>query len=199
MVKLAGYDGRRTSGSFLAASASAWRWRAPSSTTPRCFCSTNRSAPSTSSCVSRCRTSSRRCNDRSASRFVFVTHDQSEALSMADRVAIFNDGRIVQVGTPQDIYERPASRFIADFVGSSNVLPPEFAAGHGGVAKWGTSCARNASVSSRPDPGPCWPASGGRRDHRAELPRLHHAAHGHGRGYAHHRRRAGRNGALPPR
>jgi len=68
--------------------------------------------------------------------FVFVTHDQSEALSMADRVAIFNDGHIVQVGTPQEIYERPASRFIADFVGSSNVLTPEFAAGHGGVAKW---------------------------------------------------------------
>jgi putative spermidine/putrescine transport system ATP-binding protein len=68
--------------------------------------------------------------------FVFVTHDQSEALSMADRVAIFNDGRIVQVGTPQDIYERPASRFIADFVGSSNVLPPEFAARHGGAARW---------------------------------------------------------------
>ncbi len=68
--------------------------------------------------------------------FVFVTHDQGEALSMADRVAIFNDGKIIQVGSPSDIYERPQSRFVADFVGSSNVLSPAFAASHGGVAKW---------------------------------------------------------------
>jgi putative spermidine/putrescine transport system ATP-binding protein len=68
--------------------------------------------------------------------FVFVTHDQGEALSMADRVAVFNDGKIVQVGAPADVYERPRSRFVADFVGSSNVLSPAFASGHGGPAKW---------------------------------------------------------------
>ena len=68
--------------------------------------------------------------------FVFVTHDQGEALSMADRVAVFNDGKIVQVGVPDDVYERPRSRFVADFVGSSNVLSPEFASRHGGAAKW---------------------------------------------------------------
>ncbi len=68
--------------------------------------------------------------------FVFVTHDQGEALSMADRVAIFNNGKIVQVGTPTDIYERPQSRFVADFVGSSNVLPPTFSARHGGHELW---------------------------------------------------------------
>jgi putative spermidine/putrescine transport system ATP-binding protein len=68
--------------------------------------------------------------------FVFVTHDQGEALSMANRVAIFNDGKIVQVGTPSDVYERPNSRFVADFVGSSNILSPEFAAAHGGRAVW---------------------------------------------------------------
>ena len=68
--------------------------------------------------------------------FVFVTHDQGEALSMANRVAIFNDGRVVQVGSPADVYERPQSRFVADFVGSSNVLSPAFASGHGGAAKW---------------------------------------------------------------
>ncbi|QDL93782.1 ABC transporter ATP-binding protein [Paroceanicella profunda] len=59
--------------------------------------------------------------------FVFVTHDQGEALSMADRVAVFSDGRIQQVGSPQDIYERPRTRFVADFVGSSNVTPPGLA------------------------------------------------------------------------
>lgn len=55
--------------------------------------------------------------------FVFVTHDQGEALSMADRVAVFNEGRIQQVGTPFEVYDRPATPFVADFVGSSNVLP----------------------------------------------------------------------------
>ena len=68
--------------------------------------------------------------------FVFVTHDQGEALSMADRVAIFNDGKIIQVESPADIYERPRSQFVADFVGSSNVLSPAFSSGHGGMAKW---------------------------------------------------------------
>ena len=68
--------------------------------------------------------------------FVFVTHDQGEALSMADRVAIFNQGKIVQVGTPEDIYERPQTRFVADFVGSSNVLPPAFTKAAGGPERW---------------------------------------------------------------
>jgi putative spermidine/putrescine transport system ATP-binding protein len=68
--------------------------------------------------------------------FVFVTHDQGEALSMADRVAVFNAGRIVQTGTPEDIYQRPETRFVADFVGSSNVLPPVLAARFGGPPGW---------------------------------------------------------------
>ena len=68
--------------------------------------------------------------------FVFVTHDQGEALSMANRVAIFSDGKIVQAGTPSDVYERPRSRFVADFVGSSNVLAPDFAAKLGGTRAW---------------------------------------------------------------
>ena len=57
--------------------------------------------------------------------FVFVTHDQGEALSMADRVAVFHEGRIRQIGTPQEIYERPRSRFVADFVKL-----------HGGQPRW---------------------------------------------------------------
>ncbi len=60
--------------------------------------------------------------------FVFVTHDQGEALSMADRVAVFNKGRIEQVGSPDDIYNRPAKPFVADFVGSSNVFTAEVTA-----------------------------------------------------------------------
>jgi putative spermidine/putrescine transport system ATP-binding protein len=68
--------------------------------------------------------------------FVFVTHDQGEALSMSDRVAIFNQGRIVQVGSPEDVYERPNSRFVADFVGSSNLLSPEFVGRLGLKKSW---------------------------------------------------------------
>lgn len=68
--------------------------------------------------------------------FIFVTHDQGEALSMADRVAVFNEGKIAQVDTPQGIYERPRTRFVAGFVGSSNVLPPEEAKRLGGTAHW---------------------------------------------------------------
>lgn len=59
--------------------------------------------------------------------FVFVTHDQSEALSMADRVAVFNEGKIIQVDTPHEVYHRPCNEFVADFVGSSNVLPAHIA------------------------------------------------------------------------
>jgi putative spermidine/putrescine transport system ATP-binding protein len=70
--------------------------------------------------------------------FVFVTHDQGEALSMADRVAVFNDGKIVQAGTPHEIYNRPRTRFVADFVGSSNVIAPEAMKALGGEAR-GTS------------------------------------------------------------
>jgi putative spermidine/putrescine transport system ATP-binding protein len=54
--------------------------------------------------------------------FVYVTHDQEEALTMSDRLAVFNDGRIEQVGAPAEVYEHPASEFIAGFVGVSNVL-----------------------------------------------------------------------------
>ncbi|MFI6559281.1 ABC transporter ATP-binding protein [Streptomyces sp. NPDC050534] len=54
--------------------------------------------------------------------FVFVTHDQDEALTMSDRIAVMNDGRIEQCGTPEDIYEHPASRFVASFMGTSNLM-----------------------------------------------------------------------------
>ena len=68
--------------------------------------------------------------------FIFVTHDQGEALSMADRVAVFNDGKIVQAGTPEEIYNRPRTRFVADFVGSSNVISPANMKALGGEMKW---------------------------------------------------------------
>jgi ABC-type Fe3+/spermidine/putrescine transport system ATPase subunit len=54
--------------------------------------------------------------------FVYVTHDQEEAMSMATRIAVMNDGRVEQVGVPSEIYHRPTSRFVADFIGESNFL-----------------------------------------------------------------------------
>jgi putative spermidine/putrescine transport system ATP-binding protein len=68
--------------------------------------------------------------------FVFVTHDQTEALSMADRVAVFDRGRVAQVGPPAEIYARPRTRFVAEFVGAANVLPPDLSARLGGPAAW---------------------------------------------------------------
>jgi len=57
--------------------------------------------------------------------FIFVTHDQEEALTMSDRIAVMNKGRILQVGSPNDIYDRPAHRFVADFIGDTNFLSAE--------------------------------------------------------------------------
>ena len=59
--------------------------------------------------------------------FVFVTHDQDEALTMSDRIVVFDRGRIEQVGTPAEVYERPATAFVAGFVGTSNLLQPDVA------------------------------------------------------------------------
>jgi len=58
---------------------------------------------------------------------IYVTHDQAEALSMADRIAVMRDGRIEQVGTPPEIYGRPASRFVADFIGETNLIAGQVA------------------------------------------------------------------------
>jgi putative spermidine/putrescine transport system ATP-binding protein len=59
--------------------------------------------------------------------FIYVTHDQGEALTMSDRLAVFNHGRIEQVGTPADVYEKPQTRFVAGFVGTSNLLSGDVA------------------------------------------------------------------------
>jgi ABC-type Fe3+/spermidine/putrescine transport system ATPase subunit len=61
--------------------------------------------------------------------FVFVTHDQGEALGLANRIAVMRDGRIEQLGTPEEIYARPATHFIADFIGEANLLKGERRAG----------------------------------------------------------------------
>ncbi len=81
--------------------------------------------------------------------FVFVTHDQEEALSMADRIGVMGDGRLLQIGTPEEIYDAPVDQFVADFIGRSNFLP--------GTAESGdTVCLTNGTripVTSDASPG----------------------------------------------
>ena len=67
--------------------------------------------------------------------FVFVTHDQEEALTMSDRIAVMNKGKVLQIGAPRDIYDRPAERFVANFIGDTNFLEGEVAGVEGGSAR----------------------------------------------------------------
>jgi len=64
----------------------------------------------------------KRLQNQTGITFIFVTHDQEEALTMSDRIAVMSSGRILQVGSPWDIYDRPAERFVADFIGETNFL-----------------------------------------------------------------------------
>jgi len=66
--------------------------------------------------------------------FVYVTHDQEEALALSDRIAVLNGGRIEQVGTPEELYDRPATRFVADFIGTTNLLAGKVTTVEGGRA-----------------------------------------------------------------
>lgn len=88
--------------------------------------------------------------------FVMVTHDQEEALALADRVAVLEGGRIAQLGAPRAIYERPASRFVARFLGAANVLEGRAAAGgfdsaEAGVTFAGAIPAGTVAVALRPE------------------------------------------------
>ncbi|MEX1109627.1 MAG: ABC transporter ATP-binding protein [Dongiaceae bacterium] len=77
----------------------------------------------------------RRIHERLGVTIVYVTHDQEEALRLSDRIAVFNHGRIVQVGTGVELYERPGNAFVASFVGSSNFLSGRIVESQGGSCK----------------------------------------------------------------
>jgi spermidine/putrescine transport system ATP-binding protein len=81
--------------------------------------------------------------------FVYVTHDQEEAMSMATRIAVMNEGRVEQIGVPSEIYHRPTSRFVADFIGESNFL----AAGAAGSANGSVLMVRPESIRISTEPG----------------------------------------------
>ncbi|MBL0372196.1 ABC transporter ATP-binding protein [Rhizobium sp. KVB221] len=94
----------------------------------------------------------RRLHQETGTTFVFVTHDQSEALALSTRVAIFNQGKLQQVATPRDIYERPTNRFVAEFLGDINILPLSGASAiaNGAEAKCGDQVIRAAASAGTP-------------------------------------------------
>jgi len=87
--------------------------------------------------------------------FVFVTHDQEEALAMSDRVAVLSKGRLEQVGAPEEIYEHPQSRFVADFIGESNLLAAKV------TAAAGTGASFEVAGLGRVDLSECAPVTAG--------------------------------------
>jgi sulfate transport system ATP-binding protein len=104
---------------------------------------------------------------------LFVTHDQREAFEVADQIVVLNEGRVQQVGAPQDLYERPHSPFVARFLGQVNVLPletiqlPDRSSGPGSLPALGLSSQSEAQIYVRPhdldiqrerNGRPCWPA-----------------------------------------
>ena len=99
--------------------------------------------------------------------FVYVTHDQEEALTMSDRLAVFNEGRIEQVGAPAEVYEHPASEFIAGFVGVSNVLERD-------GRRFTVRPEKIRLLGEGEDPGPGFGRGGG-QDPRRRVRRCDHA------------------------
>jgi spermidine/putrescine ABC transporter ATP-binding subunit len=73
----------------------------------------------------------RRIHDRLGTTFIYVTHDQEEALTMSDRIVLMNEGAIVQQGAPQEIYDLPADPFASDFLGEANLIPAQFVGRNG--------------------------------------------------------------------
>jgi iron(III) transport system ATP-binding protein len=83
---------------------------------------------------------------------VYVTHDQAEAMVISDRVVVMNSGNVVQIGRPEEIYERPASRFVADFIGAMNFMPAEIIAARAGADTAVVKTAFNKSLRCRKNP-----------------------------------------------
>ena len=104
--------------SCRAGSSSASPSGARSSPRRRCACSTSPCPISMHSCVPRCAARSARCSGASRMTMLFVTHDQTEAMSMADRIILMRAGKVEQCGAPFDLYEKPASTFVARFIGT---------------------------------------------------------------------------------
>ena len=128
LVGLEGYD-RRSPTSSQAGNSSGWPSPGPWWWSPKSCCLT-------SPCQPRCQAQGanaeeiRRVQQSLGITSLYVTHDQVEAMSLSDKIVVMNQGKIEQVGTPQEIYRRPATRFVADFIGKVNFFP---------VSRWALS------------------------------------------------------------
>ncbi len=112
-----------------AASASASLLRAPSPSSRACCCSMSPSARSMPKCVDELRRWLRDLHTRTGHTTVFVTHDQDEALEVADRVVVMNKGKIEQIGAPDEVYDAPVSPFVYEFIGESSRFDVEVFSG----------------------------------------------------------------------
>jgi spermidine/putrescine transport system ATP-binding protein len=95
----------------------------------------------------------KRMQNETGITFVFVTHDQEEALSMSDRIAVMSSGKILQVGAPRDIYEHPADRFVAGFIGETNFIEGDILSVAGGMARVRLCCGPEITARAK-DGGP---------------------------------------------
>jgi spermidine/putrescine transport system ATP-binding protein len=111
--------------------------------------------------------------------FVYVTHDQGEALTMSDRIAVMDAGRIEQLGNPREIYERPATRFVAGFIGTSNLLSGRVESIDGGVALLRFGAADRVLLPVRGAMTPGDPVDVSIRPEKIDLHRTEPAANGH--------------------
>ena len=95
----------------------------------------------------------KRLQNETGITFVFVTHDQEEALTMSDRVAVMNGGRVRQVGAPHEVYDRPAERFVADFIGDTNFITADLVDASNGTVTVRLASGREITLPSDQPPG----------------------------------------------
>ena len=128
LVGLAGFSATGCRASSPAASSSGWRSPGRSCSSPRALLLDEPLSALDAATRRPMRDEIRRIQKRQNIASLLITHDQDEALSLADRIAVLRDGRLVQVATPQEIYDRPADGFVAGFVGRANLIDGEVVA-----------------------------------------------------------------------
>ena len=133
MVKLEQLGARVAAAAQRAASSSGWRWRGRWSTGPRVLLLDEPLGALDLKLRKEMQLELKHLQTDLGITFVYVTHDQEEALTMSDRIVLMRQGRIAQIGTPRDLYDRPASRYVADFIGDTNLLPGTVVESGGGV------------------------------------------------------------------
>ena len=136
--------------SSRAVSSSASRWPGRWCCALRSCCSTSRWGRWTPSSGARSRSSSGALQKQVGITFLYVTHDQEEALTMSDRLAVMNHGRIVQLGTPEEVYNEPADAYVADFLGVSNLMDAQVEPGGDGEGSCRLRHGRLHSRAPRP-------------------------------------------------